>query len=122
MGELRLDPITARWVIISTEKNFGPDNYEVENPDTEEGMCPFCEGKEEMTPPEVDADRPKGTKADTPGWQTRTVPNKYPALADEKNLGKTGVGIYDMMNGIGKHEVIIEDVDHSKQLADLDIE
>ncbi|MCF7908455.1 MAG: galactose-1-phosphate uridylyltransferase [Candidatus Omnitrophica bacterium] len=122
MGELRLDPITARWVIISTEKNFGPDNYEVEKLDIKEGMCPFCEGKEKMTPPEVDADRPKGSKPDTTGWQTRTVPNKYPALADEDNLGKTGVGIFDMMNGVGKHEVIIEGTDHSKQLADLTIE
>ena len=121
MGELRLDPITARWVIISTEKNFGPDGYPVEKLDTKEGICPFCEGKEKMTPPEVDADRPKGTKPDTPGWETRTVPNKYPALANEAKLDKLGVGIFDMMSGVGKHEVIVESPDHSKQLADLSI-
>ncbi|MBU1113156.1 MAG: galactose-1-phosphate uridylyltransferase [Candidatus Omnitrophica bacterium] len=122
MGELRLDPITARWVIISTEKNFGPDNYQVEKLDTEEGICPFCEGKEKMTPPEVDADRAKDSKPDTPGWQTRTVPNKYPALANQAQMNKSGVGMFDMMSGVGDHEVIVETPDHSKQLADLTIE
>jgi len=122
MGELRLDPITARWVIISTERNFGPDNYPVEKLDTKEGICPFCEGKEKMTPPEVDADRLKGSKPDTPGWKTRTVPNKYPALANETELDKSGLGIFDMMSGVGKHEVIVESPDHAKQLADLTID
>ena len=42
--------------------------------------CPFCEGREERTPPEVYAVRPEGGPPDTPGWTTRVVPNLYPAL------------------------------------------
>ncbi len=42
--------------------------------------CPFCEGREDRTPPEVYAMRPGGGDADTPGWTTRVVPNLYPAL------------------------------------------
>jgi UDPglucose--hexose-1-phosphate uridylyltransferase len=42
--------------------------------------CPFCEGHEEKTPPEVYAVRPEGGGADTPGWTSRVVPNLYPAL------------------------------------------
>ena len=122
MGELRLDPMTARWVIISTEKDYGPKDYIIESPKITGGDCPFCIGNEKMTPPEVDADRPTNTKPDTPGWETRTVPNKFPALKNEPDLNRTGVGMFDMMNGIGEHEVIIEDTDHNLQLADLSVE
>jgi len=44
--------------------------------------CPFCEGREDRTPPEVYATRPDGGEAGSPGWTTRVVPNLYPALAD----------------------------------------
>jgi UDPglucose--hexose-1-phosphate uridylyltransferase len=123
MGQLRLDPMTARWVIISNERDLGPDGYEIESPRIDgEGKCPFCLGNESLTPPEVDADRGPDTAPDTPGWTTRTVPNKFPALKNEPGLDRTGVGMFDMMNGVGEHEVIVEDVDHNKQLADLDVE
>jgi len=122
MGDIRLDPMTARWVIISTEKDFGPEGYDIESPVLEGGTCPFCPGSEKLTPPEVDADRPSNTAADTPGWETRTVPNKYPALKNEPELKRTGMGVYDMMNGVGEHEVIVEGIEHDKQLADLDVE
>jgi UDPglucose--hexose-1-phosphate uridylyltransferase len=45
--------------------------------------CPFCEGREDHTPPEVYATRPGGGPADSPGWTTRVVPNLYPALGGE---------------------------------------
>jgi UDPglucose--hexose-1-phosphate uridylyltransferase len=122
MSELRLDPVTARWVIISSEKDLGPEEYNIESPVIRGGTCPFCPGNEKLTPPEVDADRPTGTSVDTPGWETRTVPNKYPALKNEPNISRTGVGVFDKMGGVGEHEVIVEDIDHNKQLADLTIE
>ena len=47
--------------------------------------CPFCEGREYRTPPEVWADRPGGGAADTPGWRARSVPNLYPVLNDQES-------------------------------------
>ena len=44
----------------------------------------------------------------TPGWQVRVVSNKFPALQIEGDLDRRAEGIYDKMNGIGAHEVIIE--------------
>ncbi len=122
MGELRLDPMTARWVIISTEKDLSPSGYNIESPVIEGGNCPFCPGNEKMTPPEIDADRHEGSKPDEPGWETRTVPNKFPALKNEPDLERAGVGMFDMMNGVGEHEVIIESTDHDKQLADISVD
>jgi len=124
MPQLRKDPIiTNRWVIIAAERAKRPNDFKPNEPDTYgSGPCPFCEGNEKLTPPEVDADRPKSTPVDTAGWLTRTVPNKYPALEDKPSLGKSREGLFEMMDGIGRHEVIIESPDHSKQLADLDVE
>lgn len=47
--------------------------------------CPFCEGHEEMTPPEVQAfGRPEGAAPDSPGWTVRVVPNKFPAIPGQE--------------------------------------
>jgi UDPglucose--hexose-1-phosphate uridylyltransferase len=42
--------------------------------------CPFCEGREERTPPETLALGRANGAPDTPGWRVRVVPNLYPAL------------------------------------------
>lgn len=119
MAELRRDPITGRWVIIETDKIKRPSDYVVEQHPKKGGICPFCPGNEHMTPPEIDAHREGEIKPNAPGWQTRIIPNKFPALRIEGNLDRSGMGMYDMMNGIGAHEVIIENPDHNKELSDL---
>jgi UDPglucose--hexose-1-phosphate uridylyltransferase len=45
-----------------------------------EPVCPFCEGNETLTPPELLAVGPPDRTPDTPGWRVRVVPNKFPAL------------------------------------------
>lgn len=50
------------------------------------------------------------------------VPNKFPALQVEGNLDKRGDGIYDMMNGIGAHEVIIECPNHETNMSRLPVQ
>jgi len=72
-----------------------------------------------MTPPEIAAVRPDGAAPNTSGWSLRIIPNKFPALRIEGGFDRTGDGIYDLMNGVGAHEVIIETPDHAKDLADL---
>ncbi|KKQ24998.1 MAG: Galactose-1-phosphate uridylyltransferase [Candidatus Roizmanbacteria bacterium GW2011_GWC2_37_13] len=62
--------------------------------------CPFCEGNEGDTPPEVY--RIGGGEVDKPGWQVRVVPNLYP--------------ITDI------HEVIIHSPDHEKNIEDFSLE
>lgn len=90
--------------------------------DAGSSACPFCLGHEDKTPPEITAVREQGTEPNTPGWKIRVIPNKYPALAVEGELGRKGIGIFDVMNGIGAHEVIVETPDHEKDMADLPVE
>jgi UDPglucose--hexose-1-phosphate uridylyltransferase len=84
------------------------------------GDCVFCEGNEAKTPEEILAYRTTGGPANGPGWSLRVVPNKFPALMIEGELEPVGEGLYDTMNGIGAHEVIIETPDHQATLATLD--
>jgi len=122
MPELRKDPVVGRWVIISTERARRPSDFKVVREERGPGPCAFCEGRELETPPEVYAVRREGTATDTPGWDVRVVPNKYAALRIEGNLSREGVGMCDMMSGVGAHEVIIETPEHGKDLADLPVE
>ncbi|MCS7280428.1 MAG: galactose-1-phosphate uridylyltransferase [Desulfobacterota bacterium] len=121
MPELRKDPVSDRWVIISEERGKRPIFVLDETPYTRPTVCPLCPGNESMTPPEVFAIRRDGSPRDRPGWTLRVVPNKFPALRIEGDLQKEGVGIYDRMNGIGAHEVIIETPDHDEHLFDMEI-
>jgi UDPglucose--hexose-1-phosphate uridylyltransferase len=120
MPELRKDPIIGRWIIISAERGKRPTDFIIEKSSVKGGFCPLCPGNENTTPPEVlsysfTSNRP----TNKPGWQIRVVPNKYPALIIEGDLNKEGEGLYDKMNGIGAHEVIIETPDHSETFIQL---
>ena len=116
MPELRKDPVVGRWVIIATERGKRPMDFSPEPVMDDSGFCPFCEGQEGKTPPEIVAFRDDHQGANAPGWKVRVVPNKFPALRIEGDMGKAGVGMYDKMNGIGAHEVIIETPDHFKRI------
>src|SRR6476646_11831493 len=117
MPELRKDPITGRWVVVSTERQKRPMDFRFEKATViGRDHCPFCPGREHVTPPEVLAYR-QGGSANGPGWDLLVVPNKYPALRVEGTLEREGDGMFDRMSGIGAHEVIIETPDHDRPLA-----
>jgi len=120
MPELRRDPIIGRWVIIAVERARRPKGVRAPQAPAEEKECPFCEGKEGMTAPEIFAIRKQDTAADAPGWQTRVIPSRTPFLKIEGEVTHRGKGLYDVINGIGAHEVIIETPQHIANLADLD--
>ena len=120
MPELRRDPITARWTIIATERAWRPRDF-MHDPQTppSPSRSPFAPGNEHLTPPEIYALRPDGSAPDGPGWQIRVIPNKYPVLAVEGGLEPRPEGMFDQMNGLGAHEIIIESPDPAFQLHRL---
>jgi UDPglucose--hexose-1-phosphate uridylyltransferase len=122
MPELRKDPVVGRWVIISTERSRRPTHFTTTTTQRTTYACPFCPGSEDKTPPEVYAYRPGHEVPNSPGWQVRVVPNKFPALQIEGSLDRRGEGLYDKMNGVGAHEVVIEGPAHDQDLADLPVE
>jgi len=120
MPELRKEPVSGRWVIVATERAARPTDFETNPQIIKSSFCPFCEGNEDKTPPEILAYRDNGAMPNTGGWRVRVVPNKFPALQAEGEYFKCEDGIYDKMNGIGAHEVIIESPRHIQSLTSLD--
>jgi UDPglucose--hexose-1-phosphate uridylyltransferase len=123
MPELRKDPVTAQWVIIRTERPYRPEDFRpVAVPEPPPGPCVLCAGHEHETPGEVLAHR---TGADArpngPGWSVRVVPNKFPTLRVEGDLERRGHGLYDVMNGVGAHELVVESPRHDDTLATLSV-
>jgi UDPglucose--hexose-1-phosphate uridylyltransferase len=122
MSELRKDPIVDRWVIISRERGKRPSEFSRLKPERRSGFCPFCPGNEDVVPSEILAYRQPGSQPNDANWRLRVVPNKFPALHIEGDLLRRGDGVYDMMNGIGAHEVVIENPDHQATLATMPLE
>src|SRR5262249_47554537 len=112
-------PIMGRWVIISTERARRPTDFHHPREGRTRTECAFCAHHEDETPPEVLAYRSTGGPPNSADWTIRVVPNKFPALRIEGDLGRRGEGMFDLMNGVGAHEVIIETPDHQDDLAQL---
>jgi UDPglucose--hexose-1-phosphate uridylyltransferase len=118
MPELRRDPVVGRWVIIATERARRPNHFRHAD-EPSGGLCPFCPGNEDKTPHEVLVLGRPAVPPDVPGWRVRVVPNRYPALMIEGDLDRQAEGIYDRMNGVGAHEVVIETPQHGVELTEL---
>jgi UDPglucose--hexose-1-phosphate uridylyltransferase len=128
MRQLRKDVTSGRWVIIASERSKRPDDFRKPKPEAaaetaEEARkhCPFCMGNESQTPPEVFALRAPDTGADQPDWRVRVVANKFPALVAGAPPSLQGDALFPYMEGIGVHEVVIENPVHQLELADLSL-
>lgn len=119
MPEYRKDPITNRWVIISSERSNRPIEKSI-SMTTESDFCPFDIGNEYLTPPEIIAFKPKNSKPNDENWWLRVVPNKFPAVATNYYPKLKQNGLYYSIDGYGYHEVIIETPKHDSKIAYMD--
>ena len=122
MPEIRKDPIVHRWVVMAPDRANRPMELTEESDDDSSVDDPFAEGNEQETPGEIAAVRDPSSKVDGPGWQVRVIPNKYPALVSVGQQEDREDGIYASMNGIGRHEVIVECPHNEASLARLSVE
>lgn len=120
MPELRRDPITGRWVCLAPARSSRPEvlprKQRAEPVDHSD--CPFCDGNEAMTPPEVAAVRPSG-EANQPGWQVRVVPNLFAAFSSEDGPADMGNPLRTFGPALGVCEVIVHSPDHHRWLPYL---
>jgi len=148
LTELRIDQLSGLPAILAPGRADRPDSFQQSRSEPQGAdNCPFCEGREERTPPEVYATRSSGGDADTPGWTTRVVPNLYPALSGEDESspvtdgtsGEAGAfasagdpllssrrsgepDLFATRPARGAHEVIVNCPAHATALSELDDE
>jgi UDPglucose--hexose-1-phosphate uridylyltransferase len=123
MNQLRRDPITGVWTIIVQDgkdvSELKPDPaHQIVRKQPEE-TCSYCQGRENETPSEIFAIRQGGSGRNETGWKVRVVPEKFPVLQIHGEINNRAVGIYDMHDGIGAHEVVVECPEHNRSLSEL---
>jgi UDPglucose--hexose-1-phosphate uridylyltransferase len=120
MPELRKDPTVGRWVIVATERVRRPTDFSRPRAPRRPGPCGLCAGHEHETLPELLAVRdPALGTTNGPGWRVRVVPNRFPALRVEGALERRGQDMYDLMNGVGTHEIIVASPEHDAAIGTL---
>ena len=140
--EIRIDQLTGLRTILAPARADRPESFApaVRAANASES-CPFCEGREDRTPPEIYATRATG-RPDSPGWTTRVVPNLYPALGSEAlpgpaapaaSAGSFTAGadplaaskragepdLFSSRPAPGHHEVLVNAPEHVTAMADL---
>ena len=118
MSQLRLDPLTGRWVVVSVDRAarpaaFLPRSLPVEGPP--QRPCPFCPGNEEATPPALETYGASGR------WRVRVVPNLYPAFEGDEPMVVTHLGpTFTQAPASGIHEVLVFSPEHDVGWGSLD--
>lgn len=111
MPEFRRDPLSDHWVIVAPERANRPEQFAGDGAGIP-SRCPFCAGHEADTPPAVAAFPADGEPAPEAAWQVRVIPNKYPAVVRTDRPVESHGEFFELRNGFGVHEVIIESPDH----------
>jgi len=107
MSELRLDPFTHRWVVVG-KRPVMPDVHD------QSGLCPFCPGNEHLTPRAI-----RECRDASGAWMARVFHDRAPLFQIEGALDRRAEGMFDRMNAIGAHEIIVESPRHDVTLAQV---
>ncbi len=110
MPELRLDPVTRRWVVTGKRRVM---------PDVKDSgaSCPFCPGNEHLTPKPIREIRDAQGK-----WTVRAFHDRAPLFRIEGGTERRPEGMLDKMNTVGAHEIVVETPQHGITLAQLPVE
>lgn len=118
VNQLRLNPLTGRWVTVATGRASRPGEFATDHgpPDEDPAVrCPFCPGHEEAMPPALES---YGTSGE---WSLRVVPNKYPAFEGSGEMSVEHIGpLFAKADATGIHEVLVLTPKHDASWADLD--
>jgi len=104
--------------VIATERVRRPADFAVARPPRAADSCVLCAGREAETPPPRLV-VPDGTAREP--WRVRVVPSKFPVLRAGGALERRGEGLYDLMAGVGAHEVVVAAPAHETKLGDLPV-
>lgn len=115
--EIRINPVVpTESVLVATARGMRPKKAEEKvSRDSRAHVetCPFCHGNEERTPPQIRA------YPDSGEWRIRIVPNLYPVLGDDSASKGMAFGLQQVIDGYGRHEVVIDHGSHGIALHEM---
>lgn len=119
-SELRRNLVSGEWVVIATGRAKRPQEFiPADRPKFKQARsgCPFEKSQENS----VLVYTKSGAKTKKKNWWVEVVPNKYPAFTKGlcPNIQKRG--IFEWVEGIGFHEVVVTR-DHNRPLAKMTAE
>lgn len=118
MPELRKNPLLGQWVAVASERVPRLDHFLLPPRAPLAGPCRYCPGHERELPAALlTYGAPHGS--DEAAWDLRVVPSKFPLLRIEGDVRRRVHGVYDVMQGIGAHEVIIPTPEHGVDFGGL---
>ncbi len=123
-NQFRRNPITGEWSIILEEEYNVKELLGRTQPreNTYYGQpTRYVSGSEAETLPEIFSIRDDDSQPNEPGWNVRVLPMEQPFLQIYGDLNSRGVGLYDVLDGIGAHELVIESDQVNLQIYDMDL-
>ena len=117
MSQLRLNPLTGRWVTVAVDREHRPGELDLAascpSRPTPTRPCPFCPGNEEATPAGARDLRPPGRLAGAGRAQPLPGLRGRRAAAGRRTWGRCS----PRPSASGIHEVLVFSPDHSAALG-----
>jgi UDPglucose--hexose-1-phosphate uridylyltransferase len=118
-GSLRRDPLNKCWVVFAPEKVNTIIKQSSEK-DSEFDLNPYAPGYEFATGKDIL--RKVNPAYAHQEWSVRVFPAKKPVLLIESEVNFRGQGLYDRMERLGAHEVVVETPRQNIHFDQLSIE
>lgn len=111
------DPLAVRTVFVAPKRAERPIESDTSAAALSARLadCPFCSGRESLTPPAVLRMPPE---ADKP-WHARIIPNRYPVVEEFGAAAEPHLSAYSCP-AHGVHDVVVESPDHVRSILDIE--
>ncbi len=125
VSTFRKDILSGEWILVATGRRSRPGAEKIKSEKRTSfpiGNCPFENPQENNETAVLWYAKPEVSASDSiDDWFLQVIPNKYPVLSPHQVCPVLNpVGPYQVMDGVGFHEVIITR-DHEKTMADMTI-
>jgi len=123
MSEIRKHYFLDEYCIIAAERGKRPSDFVSGKPVGSVSDCVFCGGNEDKTPPATAVYKNGEILKDSAGelvtgWDIRCIPNLFPAVSSSPaKAAASGVSGWQVREGYGFHEVIVESPTHGRTLS-----